>query len=402
MKKRFIIFYLFLAIGSVYCLGQERREEPFLLYRLMNGDDLLARYVKEAAEFDIQILFTRIYRDHAGKPILDRHTFRLDGKEYFNPASLVKWPLILLTMEKINELRRQIPEISLDNRIEFLGNTFCSPQVTGDPLAPDRVSRLSTYIKEMLLVSDDNAYNRLYDFMGQEAIQRRLTARGYDSVRVIARFAPCSYEENRKTPHIRMYNASRQVIYNQSAQFNERPLSNPLGQVTVGGRDYSRFNRLSLEDMCEMMLGVFVPEAVSDDKKFDLNETDIELLRSYTAMYPADSEFGVFREKARFYHRHLKKYLLYGKDPDVTDIPGLRIHNMVGESHGTLADVAYFVNPEENVEFMLAAVINTCGKKEINYANYRYEQIGLPFLQRLGECVYQYCRQERYNRLPLR
>ncbi|MCC8186913.1 MAG: class A beta-lactamase-related serine hydrolase [Bacteroides sp.] len=397
MKKIFLILYMLLWAGAMSGAGEEEGPEPFFLYRLMQADDILSRYLQEAADLDIQILFTRIYRDSSGTPVLDRHTFRLDEKEYFNPASLVKWPLILLTMEKMNELRREVPAISLDNRMEFLGHTPCMPRITEDPLAPDRVPRLSNYIKEMLLASDDEAYNRLYDFLGQEYIHQRLTEKGYDGVRVIARFAPCSYEENRKTPPVRLYDDAGRLVYSQPEQINEQLLSNPLGTVVVGGRNYSRFNRLSLEDMYEMMLSVFVPEAVPEARRFALSEADADLLRSYTAMYPGDSEFGSFRQNARFYHRHLKKYLLYGRDPEATDIPGLRIHNMVGESHGTLADVAYFVNPEEEVEFMLAAVINTCGKKEITYANYRYQQIGYPFLQRLGECVYRYCHQEKYN-----
>ncbi|MCD8079035.1 MAG: class A beta-lactamase-related serine hydrolase [Bacteroides sp.] len=397
MKKIVIILYVLLWAGPVSRAGEQEKQEPFLLYRLMQADDVLSRYLQEAADLDIQILFTRICRDSSGAPMLDKHTFRLDEKEYFNPASLVKWPLILLAMERVNELRAEVPAISLDNRMEFLGHTPYMPRTTEDPLAPDRVPRLSNYIKEMLLASDDNAYNRVYDFLGQEYIHRRLAEKGYDGVRVIARFAPCSYEENRETPPVRLYENDGRLIYSQPGQVNQQLLSNPLGRVVVGGRDYSRFNRLSLEDMYEMMLGVFVPEAVPQARRFALSEADLELLQSYTAMYPGDSEFVSFRENARFYHRHLKKYLLYGRDPEATDIPGLRIHNMVGESHGTLADVAYFVNPEDGVEFVLAAVINTCGKKEITYANYRYQQIGYPFLQRLGECVYRYCRQQTCN-----
>ncbi len=235
MKKIVVILYMLLWAGTASRAGEEARQEPFLLYRLMQQDDVLSRYLLEAADLDIQILFTRICRDSSGEPVLYRHTFRLDEKAYFNPASLVKWPLILLTMEKVNELRGDIPAISLDNRMEFLGHTPCMPRTTEDPLAPDRVPRLSNYIKEMLLASDDNAYNRLYDFLGQEYIHRRLTEKGYDGVRVIARFAPCSYEENRRTPPIRLYDDADRLVYSQPEQVSQQPLSNPLGKVVMGG-----------------------------------------------------------------------------------------------------------------------------------------------------------------------
>ena len=76
------------------------------------------------------------------------------------------------------------------------------------------------------------------------------------------------------------------------------------------------------------------------------------------------------------------------------DLPGLKIHNMVGESHGTLSDVAYFVNTKTGIEFMLSAVINTCDGK-ITPENYHYKDIGQPFLRKLGRIIYEYEEQRR-------
>lgn len=374
-----------------------------LLLRLMEQDAFFHPYLEHAGDYAIQLIYTQIDRDKQGNPTFTQHTYRLNGKEYFNPASLVKWPLILLCMDKINSLKQRIPEISLYNKVEYLGDTPCSPHVTQDLLAADKTPRLANYIKEMILVSDDNAYNRMYDFLGQEYINRRLPELGYDSLRVMARFAPCSPEQNRRTPAVCFYDRKGKLIHRQAEAVNPAELSNPLGHVLVGRahldakgmlvncpKDYSRFNRMSLQDINDLMLHVFFREAVPEGKRFNLTEEDYELLCNYTAMYPSESEFPAFRSNRKRYPAHLKKYLYYGKDSSRPEVPGLKIHNMVGESHGTLSDVAWFVNEQAGVEFMLAAVINTCSDGIIAPSHYHYADKGQPFLAKLGQLIYEY------------
>ena len=246
----------------------------------------------------------------------------------------------------------------------------------------------------MILVSDNDAYNRMYDFLGQEYINKRLLEMGYDSIRVMLRFDNSNREQNRTTPSVQFYNDKDSLIYKQPAATNPVQLSNPLGAIIKGGRDYSYFNNVPLQDVNDMMLYVFFRDVAPINKRFNLTEKDYELLYKYTAMYPRESEFPLFKKNKRKYPVHLKKYLYYGKNSVLPDLPGLKIHNMVGESHGTLSDVAYFVNTKTGIEFMLSAVINTCDGK-ITPANYHYKDIGQPFLRKLGRTIYEYEMQRR-------
>ena len=68
----------------------------------------------------------------------------------------------------------------------------------------------------------------------------------------------------------------------------------------------------------------------------------------------------------------------------------VRVFNKVGEAYGTLTDVAYIVDFENNAEFILAATIlcNTDGI--FNDDKYQYDQTGFPFLAKLGRAVLQY------------
>jgi hypothetical protein len=57
--------------------------------------------------------------------------------------------------------------------------------------------------KRSFLVSDNDAYNRLYEFDGQETLNRSLWQKGYNDVRIVRRFVTATEEENRHTNAIR-------------------------------------------------------------------------------------------------------------------------------------------------------------------------------------------------------
>lgn len=406
IKPLFILLCIFLCAETSYASDPvfiRKTEKSDLLLRLMEKDIFFRPYIAQAKEYNIQIIYTQIHRDDKKNPSFTQYNYRLNSREYFNPASLVKWPLILLGMEKINKLKKSVPGISLNSKMEFLGNSVCSPHITVDKLAQDQTPRLANYIKEMLLVSDDDAYNRMYDFLGQEYINTRLTEMGYDSLRIMVRFAPCSQEQNRKSPEIRFLDDKGKTIYRQAETTSSKHYSNPLGKVLIGKahmnnngvivntpKDYSFSNNMSLQDINDLMLYVFFKDVVPSKKKFNLTDSDYNLLYKYTAMYPYESEFPAFKQNKKKYPVHLKKYLYYGKNSATPNTPGLKIHNMVGESHGTLSDVAYFVNPETGVEFMLSVVINTCYDGIIASPHYHYWDKGQPFLARLGKLIYEY------------
>ena len=83
------------------------------------------------------------------------------------------------------------------------------------------------------------------------------------------------------------------------------------------------------------------------------------------------------------------KFFLFGDGKDKRD-GNVRVFNKVGEAYGTLTDVAYVVDFENDVEFMLSATIlcNTDGI--FNDDQYQYDQIGFPFLAKLGRAVLQH------------
>ena len=64
---------------------------------------------------------------------------------------------------------------------------------------------------------------------------------------------------------------------------------------------------------------------------------------------------------------------------------GIRIYNKVGYAYGTLTDVAYIHDLENELEFFLTATILVNSNQIFNDDIYEFEQVGIPFLAALGQ-----------------
>ena len=370
-----------------------------LLDSLLHSDSRLALVVNRAADYELQIIYTQINRDAQNQPHFIQHDFRLDAKQYFNPASLVKLPTAALALEKLNTLHQP----GLTRRSPMVTRTAfrCQTAAPYNPAADsDKINTVGNYIKRMLLVSDNNAYNRLYEFLGQRPLNERLTQLGYPSIRITRRFAPCDTTANRHTNPIDFLGASGQLIYQQPAAINPVSFTPPLGRITkgrayqAGGRviprpyDFTTANYLSLQDITDILKSVLFPEVTPAAQRFNLTPNDHAFLRYYLHHTPHSSDYQPYNGK-QFFDAY-KKYLYFGRSPEASLDSTLRIYNVVGMSHGYLADVACFVSPIQHTEFLLSAVLYVNQDGIINDGAYEYNSIGLPFLAQLGHIIQQH------------
>ena len=106
------------------------------------------------------------------------------------------------------------------------------------------------------------------------------------------------------------------------------------------------------------------------------------------ASYPSEIKAELLDEQEEYGDNYVK-FLMFGSNRN--QIPeSIRIFNKSGFAYGFLIDNAYIVDFENNVEFLLSAVIYVNENQIFNDDNYEYDAIGLPFLQQLGQKVYEY------------
>ena len=268
------------------------------------------------------------------------------------------------------------------------------------PADSDRAATVGNYIKRMLLVSDNLAYNRLYEFLGQRPLNQRLQQLGYPNARITRRFAPCDTAANRHTNPISFRTPQGDTLYNQPAQVNPTPYNSPLGPVRkgrayqAGGRiipepyDFTTANHLPLSDITTLLKTVIFPETIPAAQRPHLTAADYAFLRRYLHATPHESGFSTYRP-IRYFDSY-KKYLYYGRNPETPQEKSLHIYNIVGMSHGYLADVAYFADSLHESEFFLSAVLYVNADGIINDGAYEYDSIGLPFLCQLGQQIRQF------------
>lgn len=399
---RFLLLLLFLPSAAV------RAQDSPLLDSLLHTSPALATVLAHPATYQLQLIYTRIDRDAHNVPHFTRHTYHLNPRQYFNPASLVKLPTALLALEKLHTLpvgitRSTIMSTGVAGRCQT-SVPFAAPTDSG------RQASVGNYIKRMLLVSDNLAYNRLYEFVGQQTLNTRLRQLGYPGSRVVRRFAPCDTAANRATNPIAFHTATGDTLYKQPAQFNPHTPEPPLGPVyagrayQVGQRvihqpyNFTTANNLPLADITTILQTSLFPESIPTTQRPQLTPADYAFLRQYLYLTPHASHVSLYA--APGYFDAYKKYLYYGRRPIATSQAGLRIFNIVGMSHGYLADVAYFADSLQQSEFMLSAVLYVNHDGIINDGNYEYDSIGLPFLAELGQLFYRYEAQRPHQFRP--
>jgi hypothetical protein len=374
---------------------------------LLHTSPALAQVLNHPSTYQLQIIYTQIDRDAQNVPHFTRHTYHLNPQQYFNPASLVKLPVAMLALEKLHKL----PNTVNRNTILSTGVAWrCqTPVPFAAPADSDRQATIGNYVKRMLLVSDNLAYNRLYEFLGQKLLNDRLQQLGYTGSRIVRRFAPCDTAANRHTNPVAFHSTSGDTLYIQSAQTNPHTPPPPLGPVFAGRAykagdriihhpyDFTTANNLPLTDVTSLLQAVLFPGTVSGVQQPSLIASDYAFLHQYLHLTPHASRFSTYA--ATKYFDAYKKYLYYGRLPTAKPQSGLRIFNIVGMSHGYLADVAYFADSLHQAEFMLSAVLYVNQDGIINDGAYEYDSIGEPFLAQLGQLFYRY-EADRIRRYP--
>jgi hypothetical protein len=379
-----------------------------LLDSLLHTSPALAQVLKHPSTYQLQIIYTQIDRDAQNVPHFTQHTYHLNPRQYFNPASLVKLPVAMLALEKLHTLPNSVDRSTImSTGVAWRCQT---PVLFAAPADSDRQATVGNYIKRMLLVSDNLAYNRLYEFLGQKHLNDRLQQLGYTGSRIVRRFVPCDTAANRHTNPIAFHNATGDTLYIQPAQTNLRTPSPPLGPISAGRAykvgdhvvhhpyDFTTANNLPLTDITSLLKSALFPEATPNSQRPSLTALDYAFLRQYLYLTPHASHFSAYT--ASKYFDAYKKYLYYGRLPTVKLQPGLRVFNIVGMSHGYLADVAYFADSLHQSEFMLSAVLYVNQDGIINDGAYEYDSIGEPFLAQLGQVLYQYETRRPRQSLP--
>jgi hypothetical protein len=352
--------------------------------------------MKDPEKYRIQIMYTQIDRDTNNKPRFKTYTYRVDPSEYFYPASTVKLPTAALALEKLNRLN--LPGLDRDSTMLTGAATDFQTEVLIDKTSSTGLPSVAQYVKRILLVSDNDAFNRLYEFVGPKEINESLKKKSFFDTRIVHRLeVPLDREKNQWTNPVQFKNGDVLVyeqadVRNQKKFYPNKPERLGIAEIVNGERlerpkDFSEKNSYPLLDQHGVLKNLMFPDSVSARKRFDLSESDYQLIYRYMSMYPEESHIQAYKDPEKYPQGYVK-FLMYGGDEKM--IPShIRIFNKVGDAYGFLTDAAYIVDFKHNVEFLLTATIYTNASQTFNDNEYEYDEIGLPFLRNLGQAIYE-------------
>ncbi len=326
--------------------------------------------------YQYQLIFTQITRDPAGMPSFHHRYLNVSDSLYFNPASMVKFPVALMAMEKMDSLHRY--GVNPHTILKIDTNS----------------ASLLELVRKAMIVSDNDAYNRLFEFVGQEAINRRLQEMGYKNSRITRRFIALTPEQHRLTPPVDLlttdgvsllklpeqrsgfpFDFSRKILvgkahYNWSDSLIQEPF------------DFTTHNLVPLRDMQQILQSFLFPASVPERQRFRLSPDSRELMLRAISDLPSESRFPIFDPK-EFFDSYSKFFLFRDGKRPVS--PSVKIYNKTGWSYGYLTDVAYIVDSSSNREFMLSGNIYVNSDGILNDNRYEYDSIGYPFFREVGE-----------------
>ncbi|HEX6201595.1 MAG TPA: serine hydrolase [Thermoanaerobaculia bacterium] len=368
-----------------------------LVRQLLASHPGLESVLADAAGHRLQVVVGLVEPGPGGRPVLVQHGFRL-GAEYSYPASAVKLFAAVAALERLAELRREtgLP-IDLDTPLVF-HPLFAGEEVEDrDPSNLDggRIT-VRHEIRKLFLVSDNQAFNRLYELVGQDRLAASLARAGIAGGRVVHRLDEARSEaENRRSPRIDLVgDGFRHTLPEREAP--PLPPPEPLPGLLAGRAhfaggarvdrpfDFTAKNRFPLADLQRGLCRVVRPDVDCGGPGFALADGDRAVLVEAMRQLPRESANPRY-DPAEVPDDFVKFVL-----PGLRRVVGgerLEVYDKSGQAYGFTTENAYVVDRGGGRPFFLAATLYTNADEVLNDDRYEYAEVALPFLADLGEAA---------------
>jgi hypothetical protein len=401
-------FTSILAGLYLVALSSIAQSDTRLLEKLMQQKpEQFGKILATPKDYRLQILYTQIDRDKNNVPHFKEYSYRLNPKEYFYPASTVKMPLAFLALEKINNLK--VKGLTKSTLMVYDSVSDRQEQIYNNPYSINGTQNIEQAIKEIFLISENNAANRLFEFVTPHTVHEQLAKKGYKDVYIRNRIElGRTAKENRSTQAINFYNEQGKKIYHQPAAFNKDSLPyynafigdgymNNQDSLIKGPLNFSDKNRIYLSDLTHILKSVLFYDQTPPSQRFNLTTEDRKFLLHYMHTLPNESQYPTY-DTANYWPSYCKFFYTGSEQGPFPS--HLKIFNKVGDAYGFLLDIAYVMDPEKKIEFMLSAVIYCNSDGIINDSMYDYDSVGYPFYKNLGQLIYNYELQRKKAFLP--
>ena len=385
------IFLLLLFLANTFLHAQENP-----LDKIMQSQASKIKTVADQLDqHQVQVLYLSVNRDEKNQPSFTAHRFQQEDSLYFYPASTVKLPIAVLALQKIKQLNAQGIAIRQNTPFHIIDPETKKYVQQQDSTHPKQELTIGHLIKKIFLVSDNDAYNYLFDFIGKTEINAALKRIGIEHTVIRHKFLFGA--DNQNTWEYVFFN-NKDTLYHQksihSKQIERVNLKSQKkgkaylssGEKVLEPMDFSFKNWMALSAHLEVIKRLIFPNSYTPAQRFDLTTEQLEFLRFWMSRNTKESQITQYNNSEEYYDSY-GKFFLYG-DTKGEMREDLRIYNKVGYAYGTLTDVAYINDTEKGIEFLLAATVLVNENQTFNDNIYEFETKGIPFLAEIGRQLY--------------
>ncbi len=364
---------------------------------LIDAEFKVKKVLDLADEHEVQIRYTQIIRGEDQLPKFTTYSLFEDSETYFYPASTAKLPVAALALQRIRDL--QAEGVAIDRNTPFhIRDRDNYPIALEDSTALNKNLSIAHLIKKIFLVSDNHAYNYLFDFLGTDYINSQLRDKGLKETSIHHKFLFGA--DNNRTWEYYFLN-EQDTLYKQQSIHSKELISNGNLKKMIKGIgyldgnelvnkpfDFSKKNRISINDLEGILKRIVFPEIFDSDERFGLLEEDYEFLQYWMSRNTLESNDPDYSSDPDLYDSYVK-FFIYG-DQKGTMTDKVRIFNKVGDAYGTLTETAYIQDRASAIEFLLTATVHVNENQIFNDNIYEYDSIGFPFMAGLGRAILNY------------
>lgn len=373
-KEMKIVVQMILVAVILSPYGCANSKQNILKQVLLSDNAKIKNVMTNADDFELQIIYTQILRDKGNKITFKDYTYNLNAKNYFYPASTVKFPIAVLALEKLNTLEHT--SVNTEYLIE----------------ENSKKVKFSEEISKVFAVSDNEASTNLLEFVGFDYVNKSMNAKGLPLFRISHRLSGAD-PTNRSTKAITLYKTDG-TASNLASIKNKPIVPLNLNKIKKGigymkddalvndPFDFSNKNYYPLETLHNTMKRIVFPEMFKESERFKLTENDREFILFSMQNLPKNAGY----DPDQYYDGYCK-FFMFG-DTKENIPPNIKIFNKVGDAYGTMIDCAYIVDAEHKVEFIISATLLVNKNQIFNDNKYEYDTIGLPFMAELGRQLY--------------
>lgn len=389
-----LLVALFISYSAALPVSAQSNTEKLSPLDFVKGKDPLVDAVLANSErYRFQWIFTPLTQDSSGR-FYPKQTYDYSTNQYFYPASMVKLPTAILTLEKLTEKAVSLNAVLKINADQICGNMDFMERTQRSSIS------FETMIEEMISISDNSYYTSLYHFLTPSVIYDKLTARGLTATKIYKGFSGCELPENLFCNSLSYFDPTTKIVHTQeyaqlelssmAARYNyssDKLLGSKheyRNAIVNGPFDFNYNLEFPLAEIHGTMERLIYPLEFEQYERWNLTHNDRAFLLKTLVQYPREMKNSRYHDLKK-YPDNYYKYIVHGDGN--TMYSGVKTYSKIGISYGFVTETALVVDETNGKAYLLSASIYVNANDTVNDGKYEYEEIARPFFAKLGQLL---------------